>query len=271
MSSKKSKKEKSKIKEAQYKLNEQNEEIAKIFSKKSDDEIMNGIIRLTDKICINTYFMYFMMYHKKSELFNINGDDNDYKKSYIYKAIQHKNYLLVLLLVYFGAKITYNFTYFKDSLLYDCMKNNTKSEIQLNAITSLLLNFVQFEYKTDHYNKLTPYTLSLQERYDNKLCKYSYNREHKTINTNYLILRYIQDVINDSVLHSYSFILRDEFNKIKIKVLTKIRGLNQKNAQFLIDNIKYIYADKSNDDIINKQKAVYKIFNELNKYHFTMN
>lgn len=271
MSSKKSKKEKSRIKDIQNKLNEQNEEIAKIFSNKSDDEIINGITHLTDKICINTYFMYFMMYHKKSELFNINGDNYDYKKSYIYKAIQNKNYLLVLLLVYFGAKINYTFTYFKDSLLYDCMKNNIKSEIQLNAITSLLLNLVQFEYKTDKYHNLTPYTFSLQEHYEPKLCQYIYNREHKINNPNYLISHYIQNVINENVLYSYGSILIYEFNKIKIKVLTKIRGLNQKNAQFLIDNVKYLYSDKTTNDIINKQNAVYKIFNELNKYHFTMN
>ena len=73
--------------------------------------------------------------------YNINGDNNIYKKSYIYKAINqpiyksgvydiNKNPIMIDIddrlgiirtLINLGAKVDYKTTYFEDSILYDFM------------------------------------------------------------------------------------------------------------------------------------------------------
>ena len=70
---------------------------------------------------------------------NINGDDEDYSKSYIGEALKKGDYNIAYYLVLKGAKFNYDFKFFSNSLLYDLLtiKDNDDT-IQINSQVRLI-------------------------------------------------------------------------------------------------------------------------------------
>lgn len=53
--------------------------------------------------------------------FNINGDNNDFKKSYLYYALSIYNYYMAEQLIKLGAKTNYKTDYFYNSVIYKAL------------------------------------------------------------------------------------------------------------------------------------------------------
>ncbi len=249
---------------------------AYLINNKSNDEIINILIKTTDSLKLNSLFFYFINRPNVLQQFNFSGNLIDYKQSYIYQALQYKNYLLVLYLIYFGAKIDYKFTYFENSLLYDCMKNYNKfypyiQESQEAVVTCLLLNNVQFIYINDNIHTLTPYLYAIHQNYSEDLCEYIYNRVNKLNKPNNLISKYITNIISNRILNNYYEHTLSEFNKYKRNILLKINGMTNDDIDIILYNYKLSLLSTISQTVIDVNNKYKTIINRLNKYHFLYN
>ncbi len=258
----------------------------------SYNEIMNYIISVKNRILNNSNaLLEELLKHKYKtiktapihslssytyltsiEKFNINGDNNDYKKSYIYKSIilpetsyfvQYKlhlnhpffinNYNLIPRLILNGAKIDYHSDSFENSLLYFLMTNIIKNEkMNVNHIivlTCLLMNNISLIYNS---YKQTPYQYAMSKEYPWYICEFIYNKtnkiKHKTGYINPVIKDYIS-ILGMYVKETHKYIL--------------IKGLTKEESIYIIN----YNLNKSTFDY----KIATKIMHKIQNYHFNQN
>ena len=149
----------------------------------------------------NFYIIDYLM----SKGLNINGDNNNFYKSFIHDALILNNFYMASKLILKGAKINYNFDYFQGSLLYyamfikkqDCYDNSClyykryPTEEQIKLIYLLIRKGIKLFYK-DTTNKYilengqkhpfkwnSPYEYAIKNNYPIKLCNLIYNEAKK--------------------------------------------------------------------------------------------
>jgi len=126
---------------------------------------------------------------------NINGDNNDFRKSYLYYALHIYNYYMAEQLIRLGAKINYNTDSFYNSVIYKAlfMKPNHCYCIhypkpdQINFVKFLLYNtnipliFKDSIYpKKDNYNiETTAYQYAVHQLYPKSICELIYHLAKK--------------------------------------------------------------------------------------------
>lgn len=119
--------------------------------------------------------------------FNINGDNNDYYKSYIHKALLDKNYYIALILVSKGAKVNYKFSSFENSLIYEimyiplclCVGNCPCKKLtfdRINLIKAVISRGCQLVFKN---SKDTPYKYAIDNYFPDDLSNLIYNESKK--------------------------------------------------------------------------------------------
>ena len=124
--------------------------------------------------------------------FNINGDNNDFKKSYLYYALSIYNYYMAEQLIKLGAKTNYKTDYFLDSVIYkalymkphNCYCMHYPKPEQISFINFLLqtrnipLIFKDSVYpRKDNYNiETTAYQYAVHHLYPKSVCDIIYNR-----------------------------------------------------------------------------------------------
>jgi len=113
---------------------------------------------------------------------NINGDNNDYYKSYIHRALLNKNYYIALILVSRGAKVNYRFNSFEKSLIYEIMyivpclcygKCSCKelSYERINLIKAVISKGCQLVFPN---SKDTPYKYAIDNYFPDELSNFIY-------------------------------------------------------------------------------------------------
>lgn len=149
----------------------------------------------------NIYIIDYLM----SKGLNINGDNNNFYKSFIHDALMQNNFYMAMKLIQKGAKIDYNFNYFQGSLLYyamfiklqECYDNSCQyykrypTEEQVKLIYLLVRKGIKLHYN-DTTNKFinvngqktsfkwnTPYQYAVKNNYPIKLCNLIYNEAKK--------------------------------------------------------------------------------------------
>ena len=161
-------------------------------------------IRIIIKQAILNNNIYIIDYLKSKGL-NINGDNNNFYKSFIHDALMMNNFYMASILIQKGAKINYNFDYFQGSLLYyamfikpqECYDNSCQyykrypTEEQIKLIYMLIRKGIKLHYN-DTTNKFinvngqkasfkwnTPYEYAVKHNYPIKLCNLIYNEAKK--------------------------------------------------------------------------------------------
>ena len=113
---------------------------------------------------------------------NINGDNNDYKKSYIHKALLNKNYYIALILVSKGAKVNYKFDKFEGSLIHEIIYNhpclcvgkcdcNRLDSDRINLIKLVILRGCQLVFSN---SKISPYKYAIENYFPIEICDLIY-------------------------------------------------------------------------------------------------
>lgn len=118
---------------------------------------------------------------------NINGDNNDYTKSYIYEALRNKNYYIALILVSKGAKTNYKFNKFEGSLIYDvmyikpcycigkCVCKHLDYD-RINLIKSVIYKGCQLIFPN---SKISPYKYAINNYFPIEICDLIYKASKK--------------------------------------------------------------------------------------------
>lgn len=105
---------------------------------------------------------------------NVNGDDNDYTKSYIYEALKNSDYNIAYYLVLKGAKFNYDFKFFDHSLLYDVLTIKDNDDIiqinsQIKLLKLLICRGVKFVYNKDNKHRITPYQYAIHQGFQKEI------------------------------------------------------------------------------------------------------
>ncbi len=143
-----------------------------------------------DAINNNNDFVVANCYYKGISL---NGDDNNFKKSFLYYALKIKNYFMAGKLIQYGAKVNYKTDSFLDSVIYAalyipesncyCIKR-PKTE-QINFVKFLLHNCnlpLIFKDSTFLINKntsnyaSTAYQYAIEKFYPEDICEFIYHK-----------------------------------------------------------------------------------------------
>ena len=123
--------------------------------------------------------------------FNINGDNNDFKKSYLYYALSIYNYYMAEQLIRLGAKTNYKTERFIDSVIYKALYKKPNNCYCINYPKPEQINFVKFLLQTkniplifkdsiypqkDDYNiNTTAYQYAVHYLYPKSICELIYN------------------------------------------------------------------------------------------------
>ena len=124
--------------------------------------------------------------------FHINGDNNDFKKSYLYYALHINNYYMAEQLIRLGAKTNYKTNSFNDSLIYKALYMKPKKCFCIHYPKPEQINFVKFLLlhlnpqlifndsiypKVDDYNiNTTAYQYAVHNFYPRSICNLIYNK-----------------------------------------------------------------------------------------------
>ena len=153
---------------------------------------------------------------------NINGDDNNYFKSYLYKALKNRNYYIALILVLKGAKVNYKFDYFKNSLIYDVLykspclchgncncKYKLLSTERIELIKKIIINGCQLVFKKSQNDNISPYKYAENNYFPPDICNLIYTFSKKQGSKEQLITS--KDKINKPLEN-----LRNNYNILKV-------------------------------------------------------
>lgn len=124
--------------------------------------------------------------------FNINGDNNDFKKSYLYYALDIYNYYMAEQLIRLGAKTNYKTDHFIDSVIYKALYMKPKNCYCIRYPKPEQISFIKFLLQTkniplifkdsiypkeDNYNiNTTAYQYAVHQFYPKSICELIYNK-----------------------------------------------------------------------------------------------
>lgn len=221
---------------------------------------------------------------------NINGDNNNFYKSYIHDALMMNNFYMVSKLILKDAKIKYNFDYFQGSLLYyamfiknqDCYDNSClyykrfPTENQIKLIYLLIRKGIKLYYK-DTINKYilvnghkqtfkwnTPYEYAVKNNYPIKLCNLIYNEAKKQGSKEKYIspeIRTLNDNLPNTknVFKNNLYIQNNTYNVPTFNEMIDIASADDFDKQYHYNNNPYNKPYKSNrkDYFNNKMFNIY--------------
>lgn len=239
---------------------------------------------------------FYIIDYLISKGLNINGDNDNFYKSFIHDALIMNNFYMASKLILKGAKINYNFDYFQGSLLYyamfikkqDCYDNSCQyykrfpTEEQIKLIYLLIRKGIKLFYK-DTTNKFilengqkrpfkwnSPYEYAIKNNYPIKLCNLIYNEAKKQGSKEKYLKHFDPKDQNVSKLFKYS-----QPNRLGIfkNIPPEIRTLNDNlpNIRNVFENNLYVQNNTYNVPTFNEMIDIASADDFDDKYHYNNN
>lgn len=252
------------------------------FNKSFEDPMMYKQVdnwiknKIPIRIIINQAILnnnFYIIDYLMSKGLNINGDNNNFYKSFIHDALIMNNFYMASKLILKGAKINYNFEYFRNSLLYyamfiknqECYDNSCQyykrypTEEQVKLIYLLVRKGIKLHYKDNKWK--TPYEYAVKNNYPIKLCNLIYNEAKKQGSKE----KYVEPTIktyNDNLINTRNVFKNNLYvqnNTYNVPTFNEMVDIIGDNNDF-VDNYHYYnkpYKSNRKDAYNNKMYNMY--------------